>query len=137
MFEKLKEIQAQVEAARAQMKKNGQEALKEAFVEFFNAHPEVSALQWRQYTPYFNDGDPCTFRRNEVEVQLAADEDGEFYDSDYGLPEELKADWDKAAGAIDELEGLIDDDLALTLFDDGVIVTATIDGFEVVEYNHD
>lgn len=27
----------------------------------FAADPRVSAIQWRQYTPYFNDGDPCEF----------------------------------------------------------------------------
>lgn len=25
------------------------------------AHPEVTGIAWTQYTPYFNDGDPCVF----------------------------------------------------------------------------
>ena len=137
MFEKLKQIQGQIQEARAEMQRNGQEALKEAFVEFFNTHPEVSGLQWAQYTPYFNDGDPCTFRRDDMDVQLAADEDGDFHYSQYSLSEELKADWDKATKNIDDLEGLFENELAEVLFGDSVKVTATIDGFEVEEYDHD
>lgn len=28
---------------------------------FFEDVPEIQAVVWSQYTPYFNDGDPCTF----------------------------------------------------------------------------
>jgi hypothetical protein len=27
----------------------------------FAADPRIAAINWRQYTPYFNDGDPCEF----------------------------------------------------------------------------
>ena len=30
--------------------------------------PEVAAVRWRQYTPYFNDGDPCVFGVGEIGV---------------------------------------------------------------------
>ena len=30
------------------------------------AAPEIAALRWRQYTPYFNDGEPCTFSVNDL-----------------------------------------------------------------------
>lgn len=33
-----------------------------AFAEQFKANPSVKCMVWTQYTPYFNDGDPCTFR---------------------------------------------------------------------------
>lgn len=33
----------------------------------------VKALRWRQYTPYFNDGDPCVFRVSEASVKLSKD----------------------------------------------------------------
>jgi hypothetical protein len=28
----------------------------------FAADPDIAAINWTQYTPYFNDGDPCEFR---------------------------------------------------------------------------
>jgi hypothetical protein len=38
------------------------DALLVAFAEQFAANPAVKCMIWTQYTPYFNDGDPCTFR---------------------------------------------------------------------------
>lgn len=35
--------------------------VKEVLKEFFIAAPKIKALSWQQYTPYFNDGDSCTF----------------------------------------------------------------------------
>lgn len=32
-----------------------------AFAEKFKANPSVKCMIWTQYTPYFNDGEPCTF----------------------------------------------------------------------------
>ena len=41
--------------------------------------PALKAIRWNQYTPYFNDGDPCTFSVGEVMflVDGAAEDDGE------------------------------------------------------------
>lgn len=36
-------------------------ALVDYFRPFFEAHPEVGAVEWGQWAPYFNDGDPCVF----------------------------------------------------------------------------
>lgn len=30
----------------------------------FAADPSIAAINWRQYTPFFNDGDPCEFSCN-------------------------------------------------------------------------
>ena len=35
--------------------------------EVFNSCPSLNTISWTQYTPYFNDGDPCIFNiQNEV-----------------------------------------------------------------------
>ncbi|AXH67304.1 hypothetical protein SEA_WOFFORD_133 [Streptomyces phage Wofford] len=34
------------------------------------AHPNVVAVKWTQYTPGFNDGEPCTFDGHSPEVKL-------------------------------------------------------------------
>lgn len=31
------------------------------FAPLFEQFPEVTTVKWRQYTPYFNDGDECVF----------------------------------------------------------------------------
>lgn len=39
----------------------GKQALNNLFKEFVDKTPGVVSICWTQYTPYFNDGDPCTF----------------------------------------------------------------------------
>lgn len=55
-------------AARALMQVAGETALKELFAGIFKEFPEVLAIGWCQYTPGFNDGDPCLFSLNDVMV---------------------------------------------------------------------
>jgi hypothetical protein len=44
------------------MMANAREALKEASQEIFNKYKNLKSFGHLQYTPYFNDGDPCEFR---------------------------------------------------------------------------
>lgn len=53
--------------------------------------PEVTALRWRQYTPYFNDGEPCVFSAGEPEIKatFTGPNDGDYEDGfvgTWGLP---------------------------------------------------
>ncbi len=49
---------------------------------------EVNSVRWEQYTPYFNDGDPCYFSVGEVRVKFTnveeADEDDHDDEGDWG-----------------------------------------------------
>lgn len=47
------------------------------------AFPEVEALRWYQYTPYFNDGDPCVFSVGGAYWKFTGEAEEEDY-SDYG-----------------------------------------------------
>ena len=38
-------------------------------------NPAVAGVRWTQYTPYFNDGDPCTFSVHGLEISLVGHED--------------------------------------------------------------
>lgn len=51
-------------AEREEFKKKTNEFLFSIFKEFFERNPEVNVIYWTQYTPYFNDGDPCYFSVN-------------------------------------------------------------------------
>lgn len=52
------------------MKKQFQEKAKAVFVEtvseFWKLNPKIHAITWVQYTPYFNDGEPCEFGVHEL-----------------------------------------------------------------------
>lgn len=56
------------ETARAEFKTKAQAAMKESFKEVFDLFPEITAIRWVQYTPYFNDGDTCEFGVHEAVV---------------------------------------------------------------------
>lgn len=62
----LNELVSNFEAARKTFQEQSQTSLKKAFVQVFEQYPEITAFVWCQYTPYFNDGDECVFRVNEV-----------------------------------------------------------------------
>lgn len=61
MSAKLEALIAAKEAYTAMVREKGQEVVREVFTDFFNANPNVHSVWWRQYTPYFNDGEACVF----------------------------------------------------------------------------
>jgi hypothetical protein len=120
-----------------------------AFKTFFDACPNVKAVRWEQYTPYFNDGEECVFSVNEPTFQFAekpgpafttydSDEDGDtFYEESW---QAKAADYKKAGvtkKAIDTLSEVFEKDVMKAVFGDHVRVIATREGFEVDEYSHD
>ena len=46
------------------------------------ANPRVKAIAWRQYAPYFNDGEPCEFSVNDPVLVLDDQEVEDAFDSD-------------------------------------------------------
>lgn len=112
--------------------------------------PEVEALRWTQYTPYFNDGDELVFSIGDIEAALTdppEDEEDEYGGDSvfYGvwtlkyrhargentncsdeLIEALKA-WNE-----DEFETVCREN-----FGDHALVTATPEGFNVEWFDHD
>lgn len=140
-----------------------QEHLKGLTKAFFKDNPQVTAFVWTQYTPYFNDGDECTFRRNEISAtncpldevdRIRYDEyEGEaenvfvsnfsdwFMKSDYCKDERKKIEESgvdiKAVRQFVKILGSIDDDVYLETFGNHVRVAATAQGFDIEEYDHD
>lgn len=92
----LHDIQSELDAAK-RVYEDALEKIKNSgsgnlFKAFFDAHPEAHALQWAQYTPYFNDGDPCVFSVGDVCVALKSLEDNEA-DFMYGYPSDYEEDY--------------------------------------------
>jgi len=122
----------------------------------------VIEFGWKQYTPYFNDGEPCTFRAYGAWVRTAADADVDdryeleidyshrsigkrpktwnsaARDYDYGAyegPDEARFDRCHTLDrAIDGGEFL---DVLVDAFGDHAEVTVRRDGFQVEFYSHD
>lgn len=96
------EIYRQACAARdeaiAIIHNSARDAFGEMAQEFFKANPEVKTFSWRQYVPFYNDGDACLFSAwTDADslyingVQLDGGED-EYADDDYDDDEEVDED---------------------------------------------
>jgi len=60
----LQQIRDQRNALSKQIHEQGKELFNESARGLFAKHPKLESFSWTQYTPYFNDGDSCTFGVN-------------------------------------------------------------------------
>lgn len=82
-FDELATVMAE---AKAKIEAEGKRALKEYLEDTFIAYPQIKAIGWTQYTPYFNDGDECIFSVREPQLLLAESQkdDEEDYEDEFG-----------------------------------------------------
>ena len=126
--------------------------------------PGCGSFGWAQYTPYFNDGDPCVFGVHAFwtapaadAVETADDEDEEGYygihesygnrpsrwdpdqrkyvDMPYEGPDEAR--YDRLVALKDAIEGGRFLDVLLVAFGDHAEVTVRKDRIDVESYHHD
>lgn len=148
---------------KGEFRRKAERALKDEFKAYFAKHPTVGSVVWTQYTPYFNDGEACTFGINEIEFKPLT-EDGKVDDDyEYGegslhrkLMNKERGEWhslsrthqggktlapEEQAFVTDckELSSLVHglDDMMKDIFGDHAKVVAKPDGFDVEEYEHD
>lgn len=57
----LAELRIKMTELETEIKSKYRDALKEATSEIFEKFPTLENFSWTQYTPYFNDGEPCEF----------------------------------------------------------------------------
>lgn len=139
-MKELDEIRQMKDAYDKKIEEHGKEILKLAFSNFFKKHPEVLGVRWEQYTPYFNDGDVCTFYIFPFTFRTKdTPEDGGDYEDGWEDWYVYNTNNDTATkAAVKKLERDIkEDDVFLAVFGDHVRVTATLNGFDVEEYMHD
>jgi hypothetical protein len=135
-FDDLKE---EMEAIIKKMEERGREAFKAGSAQLFNGNPDLVSFSWTQYTPYFNDGDPCEFGVNSyLDIEFS---DGTFLEewTDYSSKYEEEANEGQrvTADAAYELVSAIPENVMKTLFGDHVKVTVFRDRVEVDEYEHE
>ncbi len=142
MIENLNKARA---AYEAQLKTLGKDTAKAVAAELAPLIPEGCVLRWTQYTPYFNDGDACTFSVNEP--QLCREDDDEGVDcSSFGASSYGKESWApeiegitrKDILAIEKAWKKLPEDLLESAFGDHTQVVVEPNGkYSVDEYSHD
>ena len=124
----------------------------------FEKYPKIESFGWNQYTPYFNDGDTCTFSANtdylSVNGEYADDAEwsNEVNVTNWGTynrekkvyegrvevkNEKYDKDLDVAASEIRKFLMTFDDDFFMSRFGDHSDITVTKEGIEVDDYDHD
>lgn len=156
--DKINEIEAARQRYRTLIRENGKSLIKVATEGVFETFPGLRSIQWAQYTPYFNDGDACTFSVHECRVQfteeywssLSETEKECFYEygdgwefDDYqlkqlaatGKGEELR----KLSQAIRELDSIKNnlEEMLEETFGNHVKVIVSRDGIKTKEHRHD
>lgn len=150
--EKYQALRGQMNALLEQIKNTGGDAFKDMSAELFEAHPLLDGFRWRQYTPYFNDGDECTFsaRTSDPECAFTDTQDSDDgYDYDGWTETNTRAIERKvelgesltpreaAALAVAEFLAIFDDSDLKALFGDHVMVTVSREGVTTRAYSHD
>jgi hypothetical protein len=74
-------IKAEMEKLRNEMKEKSKGFISKYCKSFFERNPMVAKIQWAQYTPYFNDGEPCEFSIGDIVFKLEGDENDYNYES--------------------------------------------------------
>ena len=126
--------------------KNGKQLVKDYVQDFMTTHPLACAIRWSQYTPYFNDGDACVFRVDQVFVlrREPTKEDLETYPYDGDWEESYSSKKDPLLKALrkfeEEISGPMEDMLQVAFGDHKEIIVYRKNGkitIQVEEYEHD
>lgn len=114
--------------------------------------PGVEAIRWRQYTPYFADGDPCEFGVHDVYIRFSPLDDDEDERGDYedGFVSEFDISYSRTdfpelddnflhelKTVTKEWDVLNKDEVCKRNFGDHSTVIATKEGFNVESYDHE
>jgi len=114
------------------------------------AHPGVISYKWSQYTPYWNDGEPCEFGtltdwKAGVKLEFGDEEGGDFGDgfyTSYDVRRDIQGvDTTELLAKLQKVERAIGSSShevwLKDTFGDHASVIATKDGFEVEYFEHD
>lgn len=162
-----KALSKNIKTMREEQKKVAQTAFHDGAKTLFERYGDIVAeISWTQYTPYFNDGEPCVFRAStdyaaiiSVEEKASVEEGSHpHYDSlrdlrydeggatfskysaDSKVSEkygQIDPRYVEALGAINLFLGTWDEQSLEDLFGDHAQVIMTRDGVDVEEYDHE
>lgn len=137
----INELADQLNNAQNLAKEKGKEAFKEYSLQLFNENPIIQEIRWDQYTPSFNDGDPCEFTIGDVGFLLHNkqtigyydfDEDDEFEGTkvEQHIEDHLKNIVNEFTNKIQALDTVME-----SLFGNNVTIIINRDGVQIKEYD--
>jgi hypothetical protein len=152
-LERLAELHKIRDDANREIEDKGKDLFKEAAADIFANHPTLEYFSWTQCTPYFNDGDECTFSAHTDYFHVKIQDEKEEKDfSDYELydhgrvngkyvrtakAEETMSPATKAGRSIQELLQQFEDEDFKLIFGDHKKIIVSKDGVDAQDYDHD
>lgn len=157
-FAILREKQEEIKKLKKEMIEASNKIFTELTKSIFEEHPKVESFGWTQYTPYFNDGDTCTFsaQTDYIYINGASVDDSDWVSettiTNYGTWNREKRVYEgrtevpnlnydpelvKANDEIREFLRNFDEDFFLSQFGDHAEITVTAEGVSVDECEHD
>lgn len=146
-FDNIDRFVVEFQEQKKQFKMKMQEEFKKTVKEFFDNCPGVKSIVWVQYTPYFNDGEPCVFQIGDTSFSNADPDKvspwGELEDEEDGLwaaayryadhLDKNQAEYcNKFAKMVNQLDEVMEE-----MFGDHVRINVTREGFDIQDYIHD
>lgn len=130
---------AELAALRERRKTVGKDFFKDECKRLFDGNPSLVDFGWRQYTPYFNDGEPCTFRCCTYDAMVNGRDPytGDDPEDPSQYPELAEKEFGVLEKAVADFLGSFDKDEFLDWFGDHARVTVTRKGITVDRYDHD
>jgi hypothetical protein len=157
-FAVLREKQEEIKKMKKEMIEASNKIFTELTKSIFEEHPKVKSFGWNQYTPYFNDGDTCTFSANTDYIRINEEyvddsnwvnetiitnygtwnRDKKVYEGRTEVPNlNYDVELSKASDDITEFLSNFDDEFFISKFGDHAEITVTAEGVSVDEYEHD
>lgn len=140
-IQELKQVSDELNSAKKKAQEfattKGREIVGQAFFTVFERFPELHSFSWRQYTPYFNDGEECIFGVRGTFLIPASDKDGDKWDHEYSKWSKPEGISTECLAAVDEVWSCLSEDLLKDIFGDHVEVKVTKGSVTVTECDHD
>jgi len=158
MISEIKEKQAEIKKLQNELQKRTADIFLSSFKVLFEENPKLKSFGWTQYTPYFNDGDTCTFSANTDYLYI----NGEHEDDADWSQEKKVISWgtynrDKrvyegrieqdnpnyipelanASAKVKKFLSVFDDEFYKRQFGDHVKITISENGITTDDYEHD
>jgi hypothetical protein len=157
-FAVLREKQEEIKKLKEEMLEASNKIFTDLTKTIFEENPKVKSFGWNQYTPYFNDGETCTFSANTDYIYIngvSVDESdwiSETKITNYGTWNREKREYEgrkevpnlnydpelvKSSDEIREFLSNFDEDFFMSQFGDHAEITVTVDGVSVDEHEHE
>jgi len=107
---------------KKKFQEKGGDIVRSALKEMFAKYPELDKIHWLQYTPYFNDGEPCHFSMREIEFLDKDENELAEYRGTTPIAKDAQALSKKLHGVSDLMESVFGEHAEVTVTRDNIVV---------------